>query len=71
MNEKLYEALEVCLNALETGADIEAVLNLYPQLADELRPLLEASVQARSLALPAVPEAVMQRERLQWRIAGR
>jgi uncharacterized membrane protein YgcG len=63
MNEKLYEALEVCLNALETGADIEAVLNLYPQLADELRPLLEASVQARSLALPAVPEAVMQRGR--------
>ncbi len=63
MNEKLYEALEVCLNALETGADIEAVLNLYPQLADELRPLLDASVQARSLALPAVPEAAMQRGR--------
>ena len=63
MNEKLYEALEVCLNALETGADIEAVLNLYPQLADELRPLLEASVQARSLALLAVPEAAMKRGR--------
>ena len=50
MNERLYEALEVCLNALETGADIEAVLNLYPQFADELRPILETSIQARSLA---------------------
>jgi uncharacterized membrane protein YgcG len=63
MNEKLYEALEVCLNALETGANIEAVLNLYPQLADELRPLLEASIQARSLALPAVPETAKRRGR--------
>jgi hypothetical protein len=63
MNEKLYEALEVCLNALGTGADIEAVLNLYPQLADELRPVLEASIQVRSLALPAVPEAAMRRGR--------
>ena len=63
MNDKLYEALEVCLNALETGADIEAVLNLYPQLADELRPVLEASIQARSLTLPAVPEAAMRRGR--------
>ncbi len=63
MNEKLYEALEVCLNALETGVDIEAVLKLYPHLADELRPVLEAAVEAKSLALPAVPEAAMKRGR--------
>lgn len=63
MNEKLYEALEVCLNALETGVDLESVLQLYPQFADELRPVLEASIQARSLALPDVPEAVVQRGR--------
>ena len=69
MNERLYEALEVCLNALETGADIEAVLNLYPQFADELRPILEASIQARSLALPAVPEAAKRRGRA--RVLGR
>ena len=63
MNEKLYDALEVCLNALETGVDIETVLKLYPQEADELRPVLEASIQARALALPAVPEAAIQRGR--------
>jgi len=63
MNEKLYDALEVCLNALETGVDLESVLKLYPDLADELRPVLEASLQARTLALPAVPEAALQRGR--------
>ncbi len=63
MNEKLYDALEVCLNALETGVDLEFVLKLYPQEAEELRPVLEAAIQARALALPAVPEAAMQRGR--------
>ena len=63
MDEKLYDALEVCLGALETGVDIESVLKLYPQLAEELRPALEASIQARSLSLPAVPQAAIQRGR--------
>jgi len=63
MDEKLYDALEVCLNALETGVDIESVLKLYPQLAEELRPVLEASIQAQSLALPAVPDVAIQRGR--------
>lgn len=63
MNEQLYNALEVCLNALETGVDLESALRLYPHLADELRPVLEASIQARSLGLLAVPETAMQRGR--------
>jgi len=63
MNEKLYEALEDCLQALETGADIESVLERYPQLADELRPILEASIQADSMAAPSVPEDAMRRGR--------
>jgi uncharacterized membrane protein YgcG len=63
MNEKLYDALEVCLKALETGVDIEAVLALYPQMADDLRPMLEASLHARSFAVPSVPEAVIKRGR--------
>lgn len=63
MSEKLYDALEVCLSALETGVDIESVLKLYPQEADELRPVLETAIQARSLALPAVSEAAIQRGR--------
>jgi len=63
MNEKLYEALEVCLQAIETGTDIESVLKRYPQMADELRPVLDASVQAHSLAAPSIPEAAMRRGR--------
>ncbi len=63
MTEKLYEALEVCIKALETGADIEAVMGLYPQMAGELRPILEASTKARSLAAPSIPEDAMRRGR--------
>lgn len=63
MNENLYDDLEVCLQALETGADIESVLKRYPHMADELRPILEISLQAKSLATASVPEDAMQRGR--------
>lgn len=63
MNENLYEALADCLQAIETGAEIESVLKRYPELADELRPVLEASVQARLLAAPVIPAAAIQRGR--------
>jgi hypothetical protein len=46
----LYEVLELCLQDMDAGTDLETVLFRYPELADELRPILEASVQARSLA---------------------
>jgi len=63
MNEKLYEALEVCLQAVETGAEIESVLKRYPQMADALRPILETSVRAHSLAIPSVSEDAIRRGR--------
>jgi hypothetical protein len=43
---KLYEVLEICLQEIEQGVDIDTVLFRYPDLADELRPILEASVNA-------------------------
>ena len=61
MNEKLYEALEVCLNALETGADMESVLRQFPDLKDDLIPLLDAAQQARMLAISEVPEKALRR----------
>jgi Domain of unknown function (DUF5667) len=61
MSEKLYEALEVCLEALETGADPGSVLERFPDLEEDLLPLLETSRQAKSLALPAVPETALRR----------
>jgi Domain of unknown function (DUF5667) len=60
---KLYDALEICLQALEKGADIESVLSRYPDLADELRPILEASLQARAIAVPEPSQEVMRRGR--------
>jgi len=63
MNEKLYEAFEVCLQAVEAGADIESVLKRYPKMEKELRPILESSVRARSLATPSVPEDAIRRGR--------
>ncbi len=64
MNDKLYEALEVCLNALETGADLGAVLKRFPDLQDELRPLLEASQKAKMLAISEVPEKALRGGRM-------
>ena len=63
MNEKFFDTLEVCLQAIEAGADIESVLERYPEMADELRPMLEASLRARSLAATSVPDIAMQRGR--------
>jgi uncharacterized membrane protein YgcG len=51
----LYDALENCLRALEAGAELDSVLSRYPNLANELRPILEASIVARSMAGAAPP----------------
>src|SRR5512144_2380347 len=59
----LYEVLEICLQDIEQGADIDTVLFRYPDLADELRPILEASRNASSLAVPAPSAEVVQRNR--------
>lgn len=59
----LYEVLELCLQEIEKGADVETVLFRYPDLADELRPILEGSVKARSMAIAAPSAEVVQRSR--------
>jgi hypothetical protein len=59
----LYEVLDMCLQELEQGSDIETVLFRYPDLADELRPILETSVDARKMAVPAPADEVVRRNR--------
>lgn len=51
----LYDALEICLQELENGADVETALARYPEFADELRPMLEASSAARKLTVVRDP----------------
>jgi uncharacterized membrane protein YgcG len=62
MND-LYDVLEICLQELENGADVESVLARYPGLASELRPILKASINARSAAVSAPSPEVMRRGR--------
>ncbi len=50
MMNKIYDALEICLQELENGADLKTALARYPELADELRPMLQASIAARKLS---------------------
>ena len=54
----LYDILEICIQELENGADMDALLARYPSFAGELRPILKASVEARSMAQEPSPEAV-------------
>jgi hypothetical protein len=60
---KLYEVLEICLQEIEQGADIDTVLFRYPDFADELRPILEASVNAKSMAVATPSVDVVRRNR--------
>jgi hypothetical protein len=53
MNDKLYDALETCLQEIENGAALERVLARFPDLAHELRPILKASLKARALGAAA------------------
>ena len=59
----LYEVLEICLQDIEKGAEIDSLLFRYPDLADELRPILEASIGARNMAVPMPSEEVVRRNR--------
>jgi len=59
--ESLYDALEICLQALEQGADVEACLARFPAQAEELRPILETALQARSVAVAEIPAAALRR----------
>jgi hypothetical protein len=63
MNEKLFNALDICLQALENGETLDAALARFPEFQAELRPLLETSRHAQTLAAPAVPSDAQRRGR--------
>ena len=60
MNRLDRRRFEACLRALEGGASLEDCLSRYPKAAPRLRPLLEAALLARSLALPVDSKAQAQ-----------
>ena len=64
MNNKKYEALEIMLqNAFEHGKDLETCVAEFPEFAEELRPLLQSSMDASALAVSSVPADVTRRGR--------
>lgn len=63
MSERLFEALEDCITAINSGRGLEECLAKYPDLADELRTLIETSTAAKSLTATQVPAAARNRSR--------
>lgn len=62
MND-LFDILEICLNEIENGADLETVLARYPEQAGELRPILKTAMRARNAAVPEPSPEVVRRGR--------
>ena len=46
---ELSDALNVCLDMLFNGETIEGCIKHYPELADELKPLLEQAAKIRKI----------------------
>jgi hypothetical protein len=60
---KLFDTLEICLKEVESGAELESVLTRYPDLADELRPILKTAVKAQYAAAPEPSHEAFRRGR--------
>jgi hypothetical protein len=63
MNKRLPDALENCLQRMEQGESLDSVLAQYPELAAQLRPLLETAARARSASQESLPQATLVRQR--------
>ena len=59
----LYDILEICLQDLENGMNLETILTRYPDVAEELRPVLQASLSAKDMAIPEPSAEVVRRNR--------
>jgi len=55
--DSLFDALEDCLMRLEQGEALDQVLATYPELASELRPMLQAASQITHLPIPMASPA--------------
>jgi hypothetical protein len=58
-----YEILETCLKELEQGENLDTILFRRPELADELRPLLETAAKAKAIAVTPPSEAIVRANR--------
>jgi hypothetical protein len=62
MNENyLPDALDICIRAIQNGADPEVCMQLFPSLASELRPLLETALLANNISSENPTSFALQR----------
>jgi hypothetical protein len=63
-DDRLIDAFADCLDHLQAGASLEQVLALYPELEEELRPMLLTAQAARRIGAGVrVPRAALARSR--------
>lgn len=60
MNEKLIEAFDECLRALENGSSLDDCLRRYPDLAEELKPRLEMLLRTQDVMKSIQPPVGFQ-----------
>lgn len=60
---RLFDTLEICLQEIEKGRDLESILSQYPDLADELRPILQTAIKARGISAPEPTSDAQRRGR--------
>ena len=65
IDHQLTEALERSLESLAGGKSLDSCLQEYPDLVDELRPLLETALRAGQLRIEYIPPGALQRSRTQ------
>jgi Domain of unknown function (DUF5666)/Domain of unknown function (DUF5667) len=72
MSERVYDALEVCLSALHTGVPVSQCQTIYPDLSEELTPVIDAVQAASSLSISDVPPVAQRQSRSKlWEQAAR
>jgi hypothetical protein len=63
MNEAIYDILETCLQELDNGVEMQTILARHPKLAAELRPMLQAALQAKQTSAPEPSQSAVVRGR--------
>ncbi len=63
MNAILLDALESCLKRIEQGETPDSALTRYPELAAQLRPLLETAFRARAARVEDLPLTALELQR--------
>ena len=64
MNKKQIDALEKCIEFMETGAPLGDCIKEYPDLTPEMQKILETAEEAMSLQEERVPIEAMNRSRI-------